>query len=112
MQVDTKPYQIFKKLKTKFPAKMVLITEDDMSMVGVRAAFKDHREYVKHQFAKQGVEIIRFAHNYNSLESATPELGVVFLANDSVVNPGIEVWALIGHNAKYLAEAAGLKDGL
>ena len=112
MHLDTRPYQVFNKLKSTFVPKMVLITDQDMSMVGIRSAFKDHREYVKHQFAKIGVEIVRFSHNYNSLESRTPELGIVFLANDSVVNPGVEAWALVGHNAKFMAEAAEKKDGL
>ena len=112
MQVDTQPYKTFQKLKAKYSTKMILITENSLSMQGIHLAFKDHREFIAHQFAKEGVEIIRFSHNYNSLESATPELGLVYLANDSVVEPGIEVWALIGHNAKYMHQAAEKKDGL
>lgn len=112
MQIDIHPYKVFQKLKTKYEAKMILITEESLSMQGIHLAFKDHREYVKYQFAKQGIEIHRFGHNYASLHTVTPELGVVYLANDSVIEPGLEAWVLIGHNAKYMPKAEEAKDGL
>jgi hypothetical protein len=99
--IDTKAYKAFKDLKTKYPAKMVLITDSGISMPGLRLAFKTHREYIEHQFKKDGIEILRHSHNYSSLDGSHPQLGLVYLANDSELQPGIEVWALIGHNAKY-----------
>lgn len=101
MQVDTLPYKTFNKLKTKYTAKMILITDRDTTMPGVHLAYKDHRDFVTQMFARQGIEVVRFAHNYQSLDTNTPELGVVFLGNDSQINPGLEAWVLIGHNAKY-----------
>ena len=44
----------------------------------------------------------RFAHNYESLEGPNPELGLVFMMNDSVIYTAIEVHALIDHNARYI----------
>lgn len=103
--IDTLPYKTFQKLKTKYPVKTVLITEQDATAPLIRTAYKDHREYIKAMFKQQGVEVYRFAHNYTSLNGSNPELGLVFLANDSVINPGIEIHALIGHNARYVEEA-------
>ena len=113
-QLDTLPYKAFKYMRdTKgYPAKMILITDADMSMPGLRRAFKDHQDYVKHLFAKEGIEVYRMSHNYKSIESGHPELGLVYLANDSVINPGMEVWCLIGHNARYMEKKAEARDGL
>jgi hypothetical protein len=111
-KIDTLPYQTFQKLKQKFPVKTILVSEYDLTQQGLGMYFKDHREYVRHLFAKEGVEILRFGHNYKSLDTSHPELGLVFLANDSVIVPGLEIHALIGHNAKYMAEAAKAIDGL
>ncbi len=40
------------------------------------------------------VGITRFRHDYDS-----DKLGLVFLAGDSDINRGYEVWALMGYNA-------------
>ena len=80
---------------------MILVTEADFTRVGVHQAFKNHRDYIEHAFKKEGVEVYRWNHNYVSLNGPTPELGLVYLMNDSVIVPGFEVWALIGHNARY-----------
>lgn len=103
-QVDTLPYKTFNKLKTKYPVKTIVIRDSDMGIQGKHLAFKSHREYVDYQFAKIGVEVTRWNHNYISLTTAGPLMGLVFLANDSTVDPGIEVHALIGHNAKYMEQ--------
>ena len=102
--VDRLPYETFQRLKKHYVGKMVLLDDAALSAPGIRQAFSDHRDYLRHLFKKQGVEILRFAHNYDSLSTSTPELGVVFLANDSVVTPGVEAWVLIGHNARYISE--------
>ena len=101
-RVDTLPYQTFLKLKDKYPVKTVVLTEGDMSMPGVHLAYRDHREFVEAHFKKIGVHVLRHAHNYASLSGRNPELGIVYLANDSVINPGLEAHVLIGHNARYV----------
>jgi len=101
-RIDTLPYKTFLKLKQKYVVKTILITEQDLSMQGIHLAFKNHREYIEYKFKQQGVEIYRFAHKYSTLGTSNPELGLVFLSNDSVIQEGMEVHALIGHNAKYL----------
>lgn len=102
MMMDAKPYNIFKELRRKYPEKMVLITDANMSLTGFHVAFPTLRDYVKHRFlAEHHLEIYRWTHNYKSLDGANPEMGLVYLANDSVLQPGIEVWALVNHNARY-----------
>ena len=100
-QVDTLPYKTFLKLKDKYPLKTILLTDADMTMPGVHLAYKSHREYVEAMFKKEGVEVYRWHHNYHSLDTNNPEMGLVYLMNDSVIVPGMEVHALIGHNARY-----------
>lgn len=103
-KIDTLPYKTFLKLKEKYPAANILVTDSDVTQPGLGLMYKDHREYITRLFQKKGIEVSRFAHNYGSLSTKNPELGLVFLANDSVVIPGIEVWCLIGHNARYVNE--------
>lgn len=105
-KADTLPYETFKKLKDKYPAKMVLITDFDVQSPGVQLAYANHREFVAAKLKQAGIEVYRYAHNYDSLNTNHPELGLVYLANDSVINPGLEVWALIGHNAKWVSDEA------
>ena len=72
-----------------------------MSLAGKHLLFKNHREYVEYFFAKIGVKVTRHAHNYRSLDTAHPQLGLVYLAGDSVIVQAMEVHALMGHNAEY-----------
>ena len=102
MRLDAKPYQVWQDLKKKFPVKTVHMTDTDLSVIGLRAAFKTHRAYVEHLFKSQGVEITRWQHNYDSLEGNHPQLGVIFLAGDSALVDSYEAHVLIGHNAKYV----------
>ena len=95
--IDSKYYELFKKLKRKHSSLMVYVTEHDMA-----AAPKDRdplafRGYIARRFeSEHSVKITRFTHNYADFKE---ELGLVYLAGDSVINPGYEVWALVGHNA-------------
>ena len=65
-------------------------------------AYKSYLDYIKGKFKEKGVEILRVTHDYKSLDTAHPQLGVVVLAGDSVVEDRTEVWVLIGHNARYI----------
>ena len=112
MQVDALPYRTFKKLKEKFPIKTLVLDDAALSIQGTHLLFKDHREWITHLFKKEGVEVTRFGHDYTSLDTSHPQLGLVFLANDSVIVPAMEVHALIGHNAKYILKAVEAKDGI
>lgn len=104
-KIDAGAYNAFQKLKSKYPAKMVRIREMDLGPM-VRVAFRDHRDYVKHLFLQQHIEVTRFAHNYKTLDGNHPELGVVFLAGDSDIDMALEAWVLIGHNARFTDEKA------
>lgn len=111
-QIDILPYKTFLRLKAKFPVKTVLVDAEDATTQGLMLLFKDHRAYIAHLFAKQGVEITRWSTEYRTLDGSDPKLGLTYLANDSVITPGVEVHALIGHNARYLDKASGDIDGI
>lgn len=99
--IDSKPYKTFKQIKGKYPNVVILITAEDFQ----RAALfhNGHRSLIASMFKEKGVEVTRWVHNYKSIDSGiNPELGLVYLANDSEIMPGIEVHALIGHNARYV----------
>lgn len=98
--LDTLPYKTWKKLKEKYPVKTILITDNDITGIGAQV-FRSHRKYIEDRFYQEGVIIDRFQHDYDSLSTSDPKLGLVFLANDSVIVPGIEVHALLGHNSHY-----------
>lgn len=103
--LDTLPYDIFKKLRDKYPVKTLLITPEDLNRVGVLQAYTTPQEYVeKHFMSLWKVEVYRYRHDYKSLDGDNPKLGLVFMANDSQIMPGLEVHALIGHNARYVEE--------
>lgn len=98
--IDMSNYKKFNELKLKYPTKMVYITESDIHRTPKDLSNpRGHVEYIDRRFKDEGVIITRFNHNYT-----TGELGLVFLAGDSVVNPGYEVWALIGYNAQYATQ--------
>jgi len=101
-RIDSLPYKTFKKLKEKYPVKTIRLRGDEITGQGLHLAYKNHREFIEAMFRKEGVEVFRFSHNYKSLDTANPELGLVFLASDSVVDEAVEVHALITHNARYL----------
>ena len=82
---------------------MVLITDEEIFKYN--HLYKDHRDFVKRLFKDKGIEITRWHHNYDSLATANPELGLVYMVNDSVIVPGMEVHALIGHNARVSLDA-------
>lgn len=103
LYIDTLPLQVFERLKKKFVTKTLLITPDDLNRVGVFGAYSGPEEYVRQHFkVTHNVEITRYRHDYKSLDGPNPQLGVVFLANDSVIIPGLEAWVLLDHNARYL----------
>lgn len=101
-QIDLLPYKKFKELKQKYTVKTVLIKNDDIGGRSLALLYKDHRQYVASLFKDIGVEVLRWSHDYDSLTTSEPRLGVVYLANDSVIVPGIEAHVLINHNARYV----------
>lgn len=110
-KIDTLPYRTFLKLKLKFPVKTIVIRDRDFAIAGTHLMFSGHREYVEHKFRQEGIKVTRHAHDYKSLDTRTPLMGLVYMANDSVVDPAIEVHCLIGHNAQY-ADAADVATAL
>lgn len=102
MKMDAKPYQVWRKLKDKYPVATVQLTEQELGVVGLRASFKSHRDYVNYKFKQMGIEILRWQHDYDSLTGVDPKLGVVFLAGDTVLQNILEAHVLIGHNAKHV----------
>ena len=104
--IDLIPYRVFKDLRQKFPVEILQIRETDFSLVGNHLTYKSHRDYMDAKFRERGIEVYRWVHNYNSLQGSNPELGVVYLAGDSVIDENLEAHVLIGHNARYIGEAA------
>lgn len=102
--IDTLPWQVFKKLRDTHSVKTILITPEDINTPGVLQAYKTPEEYVVSLFRFNGFEVYRYKHDYDSLEGPHPKLGLVFMANDSVIVPGLEVHGLIGHNIRPLPE--------
>jgi len=100
--IDSLPYKTFNRLKKKYPVKTLVFRDADMLAPGIHLVYKNHREYIDAMFKKEVLEVYRWHHNYNSLDGANPELGLVYLMNDSVISPGMEVHALIGHNVRAL----------
>ena len=99
-KVDTLPYKTFNRIRKDYSEAKIVIRDRDTTLAGVHLAFKSHREYIEFKFAEIGIYITRWTHNYKSLDGPHPELGLVYLANDSVLDPGLEVIALVDHNCK------------
>ncbi len=106
--MDTLPWQVFKKIKADYPVQTVLITPEDINMPGVTGAYASPEEYVKALFRRKGFEVYRYRHDYKSIEGPHPQLGLVFMANDSVIVPGMEVHGLVGHNIRPLSQGESL----
>ena len=102
MEFDVRPYQTYKKLKDKYPEKKIFVPQVDFNNPLYQRLFGSIPDFIKYLFAQEGVEVYRFTHDYKSLDGPHPQLGAVFLANDSIINPGIDVSVLLGHNARYL----------
>lgn len=98
--IDTLPYRLFQKMKVNYATHTILLTPDMVGMPGVLGAYSGPEEYVTALFKRDGIEVYRYRHNYKTLEGENPELGLVFMSNDSVIVPGLEVTALLGHNAR------------
>lgn len=101
--VDTLPYSVFKRLKAKYPVVTILVTDDDIFKY--QTLHKSHRDLVAMLFKEKHIEVTRWAHKYSTLESANPELGLVYMINDSSIVPALEVHALVGHNARGIDSA-------
>ncbi len=99
MEVDLRAYKAFKRLRLMYPTEMVKIEQGEFSK-GLQNIFRTSDEYIAWRFKEKGVRIHRFHTNYDSLSGGDPKLGVIYLASDSVIVPGLEAWVLIGHNAE------------
>ena len=95
MHYDLTMYKKFKKLKETHTAVMVYISDADIYNAPKTFTPGEHVGYVKRRFEEKGLEVTRFDHDYKR-----NELGLVFMAGDSVINPGYEVWGLVGVNLK------------
>ena len=101
-KVDTLPYRTFNKIRHNYSEAKFVLRDRDLAIQGLRLAFKTHREYIAHRFKQIGIEVTRWTHDYSSLNGPHPKLGIVYLANDSVLDPGLEVIALVDHNCRRL----------
>lgn len=102
--IDTLPYQVFKKIKDRYAQHTLLITPEDITKPGVIGAYPNVEAYVTAMFRMAGYEVYRYKHDYDSLPGDNPKMGIVFLANDSVLVPGMEAIGLIGHNIRPIAD--------
>jgi hypothetical protein len=109
------PYKIFKKLKEKYPTAVVRVPMDNMYWENLKY-WKNggHRQMVKDMFKKEhGLEITRYQHDYDSLTTEHPKLGLVHLKADTDIVEIIEVWALVGHNCTHSMEVSdATQEGL
>lgn len=101
MKVDLAAYLAFKKLKQTHSVVTVLISDDDVFKYN--HMYKNARDFVARLFKDKGMEVTRWTHEYTTLQGAHPQLGLVYLANDSVIVPGIEVHGLVGHNVRTIS---------
>lgn len=93
--MDLTMYKKFKELKRKYTPVVIKISNYDIASAPKDKDPMGYVKYIERQFKEKGLEITRFSHNYT-----TNEIGLIFLASDSVVVPGYEVWGLIGYNLK------------
>ena len=93
------------KLKRVHTVKTLIVHDEDFTKQGNHLIYKDHRAFVTEKFKEMGVIIDRFSHNYDSLVTSSPQLGLVFMMNDK--EKGVDVHALIGHNAHYADTSQG-----
>jgi cell fate regulator YaaT (PSP1 superfamily) len=94
--IDVTMFKKFEKLKRTYTPVMVSITNLDIASVPKTDDDPlGYRDYIRRKFKEKKLEVVRFAHDYKN-----NQLGLVFLASDSVVNPGFEVWGLVGYNVR------------
>ena len=93
--IDLAMYKLFKELKQKYTPVVIKISQYDIASMPKDNNPRGYVQYVERLFKDKGLEVTRFSHNYK-----TNELGLVFLASDSVIVPGYEVWGLVGYNLK------------
>jgi hypothetical protein len=101
-KIDTLPYRIFNKVRHNYSEAKLVLRDRDFTVAGIHLSFKSHRDYIAYRFKEIGIEVTRWNHDYESLNTPHPKLGLVYLANDSVLDPGLEVIALVDHNCKRL----------
>lgn len=101
-KVDTGPYKVFNKIRNNYSEAKLVLRDRDLAIQGLRLSFRTHRDYIAFRFKQIGIEVTRWNHDYASLSTPHPKLGLVYLANDSVLDPGLEVIALVDHNCKRL----------
>lgn len=95
MYYDLTMYKKFQYLKTRYTPVRVVITQGEIARAPKTSDPMGYKDYIARIFEEKGLEITRFDHSYK-----TDELGLIFLATDSVIDPGYEVWGLIGVNLK------------
>lgn len=110
MSIDTLPFKAFQRLRKQFPVVTVRVTERDLTLMSNQLIFPTHRHFVEHLFKKEGLKITRFSHNYKSLDTARPQLGLVFLAGDSIVQQTLEIHGLVGHNIESIDNGEATRD--
>lgn len=100
MEADLRAYKAWNKLKHKFPAKMIRLTTEELSAIpGMSGQLM--RQEVSNRFKlEHNIEVFRWTHDYGSLNTTHPKLGLIYLTGDSVITETMEIWALVGHNAK------------
>lgn len=96
--MNLRPYEVFNDLKTKYTAVKVEIASTDIQIHA--STFKTPEEYIKFLFKRKNIDVKRYRHDYDSLNTPTPKLGLIFLASEDSpeLNPTIEVWGLMGYN--------------
>lgn len=79
---------------------MVRLTTDEIAAAPGGMNALSMRRMVAREFLKQhDLVITRWGHDYDSLDTSEPKLGLVYLRGDSEIVPHMEIWALVGLNA-------------
>jgi hypothetical protein len=103
--MDLRPYKHYKELAKKHDPKVVRFTVEEISNApgGMQAQYM--RELIAKRFLEErSLVVTRWTHNYKSIGTPHPELGLVYLRGDSTITDYMEVWGLLGHNLRGVDE--------
>lgn len=96
---DLPHYNAWKKYTETHPAVRIIIP--DFTLYELNYLHKTHRHLISSRFKKEfNLRITRWVHSYESLSTANPKFGLLYLRTDSDIDPAIEIWAIPGHNAR------------
>ena len=76
---------------------------DEYDIVTNTKYYRDHREYIAHEFSKKGLEVTRWNHKYAD-NGDILEWGLVYVRADSELRTIVEVCGIVGENLRGTTE--------